>query len=163
LKIAVTIVMVGLVALFGVRTIRIVRQNAQTGLGYNAVTWRQSQLIAAIKELPEGKRLVTNETMALLYLTGRVAEPVAEIYAEKPVYPFTRYGDGPAGNDPAEPAFKAANSLLIVFDTLESQFASIYGAEATERAKAFTEGLWVVAFGDNGAMYYHPLDFSIQN
>jgi hypothetical protein len=163
LKVAVMLAMISSVAWFGIRTIRIVRQNAETGLGYNAVTWRQSQLIAAIKVLPEGQKLVTNETMALLYLTGRVAEPVAEIYADKPVYPFTRYGDGPAGNDPAEPAFKAANSLLIVFNTLESQFAPIYGEKAAERVKAFTEGLHVVAFGDNGAMYYHPLDFSNQN
>jgi hypothetical protein len=162
LKIAVAIAMIGLVAWFGVRTIRIVRQNAETGLGYNAVTWRQSQLIAAIKMLPEGQKLVTNEAMALLYLTGRVAEPVAEIYADKPVYPFTRYGDGPARNDPAEAEFKAANSLLIVFDTLESQFASIYGDKAAERAKVFTEGLRVVAFGENGAMYYYPVDFSKQ-
>jgi hypothetical protein len=35
--------------------------------------------------------------MAVLYLTGRVAKPVAEIYFDTPVYPFTRYGDGPAG------------------------------------------------------------------
>jgi len=159
-KIVVALVMIGSIGWFGIRTIRIVQQNAQTGLGYNAITWRQSKLIAAIKLLPEGQKLVTNETMALLYLTGRVGEPVAEIYADKPIYPFTRYGDGPAGNDPAEPAFKAANSLLIVFDTLESQFASIYGDKAAERVKAFTEGLRVVAFGDNGVMYYHPLDFS---
>ena len=69
----------------------------ETGLGYNAVRWRQSQLIAAIKVIPESQPLVTNETMALLYLTGRVASPVAEIYYDKPVYPFTRYGDGPQG------------------------------------------------------------------
>jgi hypothetical protein len=163
LKIAVIVLMFASVAWFGMRAIRIVQQNAQTGLGYNAVTWRQSQLIYAIKVLPETQKLVTNETMALLYLTGRVAEPVAEIYADKPVYPFTRYGDGPAGNDPAEPVFKSANSLLIVFDTLESQFASIYGDKAAERVKVFTEGLRVVAFGNNGAMYYHPLDFSNQN
>jgi hypothetical protein len=160
LKIAVAIMMIGLVAWFGVRTIRIVRQNAQTGLGYNAVTWRQSQLIPAIKVLPEGQKLVTNETMAVLYLTGRVAEPVAEVYADKPVYPFTRYGDGPAGTDPAEAEFKQAHSLLIVFDTLETQFKSIYAEKAAERAKVFTDGLRVVAFGDNGAMYYYPVEFS---
>ena len=160
LKIAVVIVMIASVGWFGLRTIRIVRQNAETGLGYNAVTWQQSQLIPAIKKLPEGQKLVTNETMVVLYLTGRVAEPVAEIYADKPVYPFTRYGDGPVGADPAEADFKQAHSLLIVFDTLESQFESIYGDEAAERAKVFTDGLRVVAFGDNGAMYYYPVDFS---
>jgi hypothetical protein len=160
LKVAAAIVMIGLVAWFGLRTVRIVRQNAELGLGYNALTWRQSQLIAAIKMLPEGQKLVTNETMALLYLTGRVAEPVAEIYTDKPVYPFTRYGDGPAGTDPAETDFKQAHSLLIVFDTLESQFEPIYGVKAAERTKVFIDGLNVVAFGENGAMYYHPLDFS---
>ena len=160
LKVAVVIAMIGAVGWFGLRTIRIVRQNAQTGLGYNAVTWQQSQLIPAIKALPEGQKLVTNETMAVLYLTGRVAEPVAEIYSDRPVYPFTRYGDGPVGADPAEADFKQAHSLLIVFDTLESQFKSIYAEKAAERAKVFTDGLRVVAFGDNGAMYFYPVDFS---
>ncbi|NMB53734.1 MAG: hypothetical protein GYA15_03455 [Leptolinea sp.] len=145
---------------YGMRTIRIVQQNAETGLGYNALTWRQSQLIEAIKVLPEDQPLVTNETMALLYLTGRVASPVAEIYFDKPVYPFTRYGDGPAGRDPAEARFKAAESLLVVFDTLESQFSTIYGERAKERADVFVQGLHVAAFGDNGAMYYHPLTSS---
>jgi hypothetical protein len=160
LKIAVVIVMIAAVGWFGLRTIRILRQNAETGLGYNSVTWKQSQLIPAIKVLPEGQKLVTNETMAVLYLTGRVAEPVAEVYADKPVYPFTRYGDGPAGTDPAEAEFKQAHSLLIVFDTLETQFKSIYAEKAAERAKVFTDGLRVVAFGDNGAMYYYPVEFS---
>ncbi len=160
MKAAVVIMMIAAVGWFGLRTIRIVRQNAETGLGYNAVTWQQSQLIPAIKKLPEGQKLVTNETMAVLYLTGRVAEPVAEIYYDKPVYPFTRYGDGPVGNDPAEAEFKQAHSLLIVFDTLESQFESIYGEKAAERTKVFTDGLRVVAFRDNGAMYYYPADFS---
>ena len=162
LKVAVTIAMIGAVAFYGMRTLRIVRQNAQTGLGYNAVTWQQSQLIPAIKKLPEGQKLVTNETMAVLYLTGRAAEPVAEIYADNPVYPFTRYGDGPVGKDPAEADFKQAHSLLIVFDTLESQFKSLYAEKAAERAKIFTDGLRVVAFGENGAMYYYPVDFSKQ-
>ena len=147
-----------LIVWYGMRTVRIVQQNAETGLGYNALTWHQSQLIEAIKALPEDQPLVTNETMALLYLTGRVANPVAEIYFDKPVYPFTRYGDGPAGRDPAEAQFKSAHSLLVVFDTLESQFSAIYGDKARERADVFVEGLYVAAFGDNGAMYYHPLN-----
>lgn len=160
MKIAVVIAMFGAVGWFGLRTIRIVQQNSQTGLGYNAVTWRQSQLIPAIKALPESQKLVTNETMAVLYLTGRVAEPVAEIYSDKPVFPFTRYGDGPAGKDTAETEFKQAHSLLIVFDTLESQFKSIYAEKAVERVKVFTDGLRVVASKDIGTMYYYPVDFS---
>ena len=55
-----------------------------------------------------------------------------------------------------------ADSLLVVFDTLESQFESIYGDKATERAKVFTDGLRVVAFGENGVMYYYPVDFSME-
>jgi hypothetical protein len=117
-------------------------------------------LIAAIKVIPESQPLVTNETMAVLYLTGRVSSPVAEIYFDKPVYPFTRYGDGPQGNDPAEAEFKAAKSLLVVFDSLESQFEPIYGEKAAERAKVFVDGLRAVAFGENGVMYYYPVDFS---
>lgn len=160
LKIACLVIMIGAIGWFGVRTIRIVRQNAETGLGYNAVSWRQSKVIAALKVVPESQPLVTNETMAVLYLTGRVAKPVAEIYFDKPAYPFTRYGDGPVGRDPAEAEFKEAGSLLVLFNTLAYQLYPIYGEQTEERVKIFSEGLRVVAFGEDGAMYYHPLDFS---
>lgn len=148
--------MLGFVGWYGIRTVRIVQQNAQTGLGYNALAWRQSKVIAALKVIPESQPLVTNETMAILYLTGRVASPVAEIYFDEPVYPFSRYGDGPAGRDPAEADFKSARSLLVVFNTLENQFEPIYGERAEERVKVFLDGLSVVAFGDDGAIYYFP-------
>ncbi len=110
-RIFLAILMVGLIVWYGLRTMRIVQQNAVTGLGYNAVKWRESKVIAALKVIPESQPLVTNETMAILYLTGRVASPVAEIYFDKPVYPFTRYGDGPTGADSAEEDFKEAESL----------------------------------------------------
>ncbi len=163
LKITCLVVMVGAIGWYGMRTLRIVRQNSQTGLGYNAVSWRQSAVIAALKAIPESQPLVTNETMAVLYLTGRAAKPVAEIYFDKPVYPFTRYGDGPAGMDPAEAEFKEAKSLLVLFNTLAYQLHPIYGDQTAERVKVFSDGLRVVAFGEDGAMYHYPLDFSNPN
>jgi hypothetical protein len=154
------LVLLGVVAWYGIRTVRIVQQNAETGLGYNSVTWRDSKVIAALKAIPESQPLVTNETMAILYLTGRIASPVVEIYYDEPVTSFTRYGDGPEGKDPAEAEFKAANSLLVVFNTLENQLQPIYGERSKERADALVKGLRVVAFGDDGAIYYYPVDYS---
>jgi len=160
LKFACLIFMIGAVGWFGVRTLRIVRQNSQTGLGYNSVSWRQSKVIAALKDIPESQPLVTNETMAVLYLTGRVAKPVAEIYFDTPVYPFTRYGDGPAGRDPAEKEFRESHSLLVLFNTLAYQLYPLYGEKTAERVEVFSGGLGVVAFGEDGAIYSHPLDFT---
>ncbi|GAP19970.1 hypothetical protein [Leptolinea tardivitalis] len=159
-QIVFALAMLVFVGWYGWRTVRIVRQNAETGLGYNSIAWQQSKIIAAVKAIPESQNLVTNETMALLYLTGRVAKPVGEIYADKPVYPFSRYGDGPEGNDPAEAEFKKGDSLLVVFNSLENQFESIYGDRAKERAETFVNGLRVDAFGDDGAIYDYPVDYS---
>lgn len=151
------IILLGFVSWYGIRTIRIVIQNSETGLGYNARVWRQSRVIDGIKELPVNQTLVTNETMAVLYLTGRVASPVAEIYFDEPAYPFTRYGDGPVGRDPAEAEFKSGKTILVVFDTLEAQFASIYGGKADKRTELFTQGLSEVFSIDHGAILKYPV------
>ncbi len=157
-QVVLLIVLLGFVGWYGIRTVRIGQQNAQTGLGYNAIEWQQSHVIEAIKKLPEEQNLVTNETMAVLYLSGRVSKPVAEIYRDELAYPFTRYGDGPTGLDPAEAEFSRGDSLLVVFTTLENQFESIYGDQAAERTLQFTNGLREVMKGEDGAIYRYPLE-----
>ncbi|MDZ4159349.1 MAG: hypothetical protein U1B80_06120, partial [Anaerolineaceae bacterium] len=64
----------------GWRTVRIVQQNYELGIGFSAPVWRESPTLAAVQSLPKDTLIVTNEEMAVLYLTGRATYPLAEIY-----------------------------------------------------------------------------------
>lgn len=160
IRFLISMIVIGMVGWYGVRTIRIVQQNAETGLGYNSMTWQESPLIATIRALDGTEKIITNEPMAVLYLTGRVAWPVVEIYSNKPVTGFTRYGDGLPGLDPAEEEFHKGGSLLVLFDSLISQLKPIYGDQADERAKSLIDNLHVVATSQDGVILEYPVSKS---
>lgn len=142
---------------YGIRTIRIVQQNAESGLGYNAVVWQQSSLIAQIRKVNADQPIITNEPMAILYLTGRITRPVAEIYFNEPLKEFTRYGDGQTGAEPAEEEFRNGKGYLVIFDTLTSQLESIYGDQADQRAKSLVDSLIVVFSSNDGQILRYPI------
>lgn len=88
---------------FGWRALRIVQINAELGLGYSAVEWRESETLAALRDLaPAGAVIVTNEQTALLYLDGISPYPLMEPYQAAPSAVFTRYGEGDLSGDDAQ-------------------------------------------------------------
>lgn len=145
-----------LLAWYGWRSLRIVQQNAQLGLGFNAVAWQESETIRALEALPAGETIITNEEMAVLYLTGRVSYPLAEIYFDRPLEQFSVYGQGSLPGDPAQRLFYEDQASLVLFDTLSDQIEALYGERTEERARRLTEGLQAVFRGADGAIYVNP-------
>jgi 4-amino-4-deoxy-L-arabinose transferase-like glycosyltransferase len=152
--------MLVVVFLFGtwnaVRAFRIVQQNYQLGLGYNSIAWQASETMQAVRELPQDTLIVTNEETAILYLTGRASYPMAEIYVDTPETAFVRYGDGDIEDDPAEKLFHEREALLVVFDSLPSQVAGLYGSQNEAWAAALVDGLEVVHQGADGGIFRYP-------
>ncbi len=141
---------------YGWRTLRIVQQNAELGLGYNSVEWQASPTLAAVKALPEDQLVVSNEEMAVLYLTGRVSYPLAEIYANQPMDEFTAYGESIPDGDEAQAKFASGDAVLVIFDSLETQLTGIYGEQTAERLEMLTSGLEPVTVQEDGAIYRMP-------
>ncbi len=139
---------------YGWRDVRIVKQNYNEGLGYNSLAWRSSELIEWVRQTPPGTALVTNETMAVLYLAGRAAYPLAEIFADAPQVLDARYGS--SADDPGQALFARGEAALVLFDSIAIQFESIYGGRTPERIEAFTAGLEPVFKGEDGAVFYSP-------
>lgn len=54
-----------------VQTAHLVEKARTAGLGFHSVGWRQSETLAAIKELPEQTLIYTNEAFPVDFLTGR--------------------------------------------------------------------------------------------
>jgi 4-amino-4-deoxy-L-arabinose transferase-like glycosyltransferase len=142
---------------YGWRSARIVQQYSQTGLGYTAPAWRNSETIAALKQLPAGTILVSNETNAVEYLSGRPAYPLMEIYQVEPLPVFTRYGDGNLDGDEPQRLFREKGAALVLFDTVDGQFEGYYGPRTGERLSALVSGLDKLFRGSDGGIFKYPL------
>ncbi len=140
----------------GWRSVRIVRQNYDTGLGYTSPAWQQSQTIQAVRALPADQPIVTNEVTAVLFLTGRRAYTFMEIYRDRPLPAFTRYGDGDLTGDPGQQLFRQARAPLVLFDTAASQLQPVYGGLTPARLSALTAGLIPIFTGSDGTIYMYP-------
>lgn len=138
---------------YGLRSLRIVQQNFAEGLGYQSLAWINSETVRAVKDLPAGQLIVTNEETAILFLSGRASYPLQEIYANSPDVSPARYGDGNLEEDPAEKLFRDGKALLVVFDSLPKQVAALYGDQAESWAAGLTEGLEVIYQAEDGAIY----------
>lgn len=140
----------------GLRGVRIARQNAIDGLGYNSVGWRNSQTIDYLAtHTSPSDALVTNEETALLYLLGRPSWPIREVYAREPDPIYYRYIDpiNPEEPDRGRELFHKGEAMLVVFDNFADQMADLYGSAAPERVAALLEGLTPVFNGDDGVIY----------
>lgn len=138
---------------YGIRTVRIVRQNYHIGLGYLSRSWQESATIAAVKALPTDTPLVTNEETALLFLTDRSPYSLAEIYISEPLQVFSVYGQEAGELDPGQAAFREQGAALVLFNSIYNQFESIYIDQTDVRIAALTEGLYEVFAGPDGAIY----------
>ena len=153
------LVLAGLVlftAYSGLRGVRIARQNALDGLGYNSVVWRNSETVAYLtSETKLSDALVTNEETALLYLLNRPSWPIREVYAREPDSIYYKYTDpiDQEAPDQGRELFQKSEALLVVFDNFPDQIADLYGAAAQERVDALLTGLTPIFDGDDGTVY----------
>ncbi len=139
------------------RTVRIVKQNVELGLGYNSVAWQTSDTMQAVRGLPKDTLIVTNEETAILWLTGRASYPIAEIFVNEPQTDFVMYGDGDWMDDSSEAIFRQGEAVFVQFDSLASQVAGLYGERSEEWAAALVDGLEVVYEGQDGGIYRYPV------
>lgn len=154
-KILCLFVLLSFTGFYGLRSIRIARQNAIDGLGYNSVRWQESEVVDYLQnQVSESQLLVTNEETALLFLMNRASWPVHEVYVNKPDAVFYAYGKDPvASTDYGRAAFQKGEALLVVFDSFEDQMRDIYGENTQKRIDALFENLKVVFDGDDGTIY----------
>lgn len=137
---------------YGLRSALIARDYHYLGIGYNALTWRNSQTIETVRRLPADIALISNESTAIMYLAGRPAYALQEIYQSQPLpEPFGAYG---SGSDPAQVVFREQGGALVLFNANLHEDFSIYGERMEERLAALTTGLYPYYQGEDGAIYF---------
>lgn len=145
------LVFAGLVGSYALRSALIARDYHASGIGYNALAWRNSTAVSLAGKLPKTVPLISNETTALMFLADRPAYALQEIYQDHPQETFTVYG---TGEDAAQRAFREQGAALVLFKAnLEDDFA-MYGDRAAERLEALTRGLYVYYDGEDGSIYF---------
>ena len=133
----------------------VAKQYARLGLGYNSAEWRGSELIQAVRALPEDTLIITNQETALLALTGRASYPLKEVYLNQGLSEFSRYGDGDLSQDPAQRLFREDGAALVLFDQIDDQLAELYGERTEERIRTLVTGLYRALRVEDGGIFYY--------
>jgi len=123
----------------------------RTGLGYTSREWRQSETIAAVRQLPSSIQLISNEPYAVLLLIGRNPYPIAEIQQRQPVASFVPFG---LGSSASERLFQEGKATLVIFDTIHVELQQLYGDQAEMRYANLLEGLHPSFEGSDGGIYW---------
>ena len=111
-------------------------------------------LLDYLEDIPEDVPLISNEIEAIIIWTNRKAYRVPEIWDRTRLTQFGRFGDDPS--DPVQRIFRGDGAALILFNSAQWQFESIYADQADERLAAFTDGLAVAFTGRDGVVYFYP-------
>ncbi len=147
----ISLVVLALLGSYLLRSVLIARDYHQDGIGYNARAWKEAQVIEAVRALPAETPLISNEVTAIMYLAGRPAYALQEIYQDQPQEPFTAYG---TGTDVSQQVFARQGGALVLFKAnLQDDFA-MYGDQVERRLQALTNGLFVYFESDDGAIYF---------
>ncbi|MEX0787833.1 MAG: glycosyltransferase family 39 protein [Anaerolineales bacterium] len=127
------------------------------GLGFHSRAWQSSATIQAVRHLPADTPLITNEVTALLFLTGRAAYAMPEIYQRPPGSPPPSFGA--ADGDAVHRLFREG-AALVLFDSLAEQFNEVRPGSGEDWRRLLTEGLTIGFDGADGAIYFYSMEGS---
>ena len=126
------------------------------GLGYSSPAWRNSPTIAAIEDLPASMIIVSDESEAVQFLTGRGALEISELLSSPSHTQYTTFGTD--YGDTPQRLFREGRAALVLFRSAYWQFYAIYGDRTDDRLEAFTRGLRVFRDLPDGTIYLAPED-----
>jgi hypothetical protein len=153
LPFAVYTVFLGMIALYGFRSLRIVADLNENMIGYLGKSWQNSETVQAVRSLPPETVFITNEEAALLFFTGHAAYPVMEFYQLQPQPSMTSFGD--LETDDIQMIFREEGAALVLFDTMYEQLSDLYGDDTPARVEILTRGLYPYFLGSDGGVYFY--------
>jgi hypothetical protein len=136
-------------------SVDIISNYHQSGFGYTSRSWRESETLHAIEKLPSDIPLISNESAAVLFYTGRPTYDISELINNAPQILTNRFGDDLT--DPVQNEFRNNGAALVLFNTYNWQFYQLYGDQTAERMQNLTKGLYLYSQLKDGAIYmYNP-------
>ena len=132
--------------------IEFIRTNHREGAGYTSAAWTNSPTIRAVKELDPVIALISNESAAILFLTGRPTYDISVLSNATSSENDSRYGDD--AGDPAQRLFRTDQAVLVIFpNSFYWQLFPIYGDRTQDRLDSLLDGLRVEQNLADGVIY----------
>ena len=125
------------------------------GWGFTTYSWRNSETIQAVRELPSGMPVVSNNAVLLLLWADH---PAYEMMAKLPLDFIDQ--SSPYGSDEtneAQVAFRERGAALVIFDSqLREQLVQAFGEKGLARWDSLFEGLVLGGQYADGTIYFYP-------
>ncbi len=126
-----------------------------TGEGITAFYWRNSETMRAVRDLPDGLPIVSNNAAAILLWADRPAYELMEVLPPEFIEQSTPYGSDTS--DRAQAAFRQQGAALVIFeDQFRSQLERAFGEKGLARLDTFFSGLVISGQYADGILYYYP-------
>jgi 4-amino-4-deoxy-L-arabinose transferase-like glycosyltransferase len=150
---------IGFLVLIMVANLPITLQHAsqmhENGGGYTSRFWRESPVLLALKDIPYGTPIITNEPAAVLFLTGRPAHWLPDLSKSGVVDELVMFGDADTGVE--EQTFRQQKGALVLFPTVYWQLHLFYEDKTDMRLETMLEGLEIYAdFSGYSGIYFYP-------
>ncbi|MCL4560194.1 MAG: hypothetical protein M1281_06235 [Chloroflexi bacterium] len=139
-------------AFYGMKTAVLIQPYTTDGIGFTSRVWRQSQAFAALRSLPPGTLLISNDPDLVLFYTDRYPLNLAEdIYWQSS--PQARlFGDG---NGEIQTAFRQGAALALFFPQMRAEV----GDQMQARLQDLTQGMQTAYLGPEMGLYFYPSTF----
>jgi 4-amino-4-deoxy-L-arabinose transferase-like glycosyltransferase len=125
----------------------------QEGAGYTGNAWQNAAIFKLVEQLPGNVPLISNESAAVLYFTGRPAYDLSVLSDQTAQSTSPRYGDDPA--DPTQKVFRENGAALVLFYTLYQQYKELYGDQSNLHLDNLTRDLSLYAHTSDGDIYFY--------
>jgi hypothetical protein len=119
------------------------------GDGLTAYHWNRSDLMQAVRALPAGQVVISNDWELLQLWTGRPIHGFWNTFPAKPPIQATAYGSVPS--DPVQAIFCQQGAALVVVNDFRGQFQSLIGKDYDDQL--LFAGLPEYGSYDEGVIY----------
>ena len=121
----------------------------QTGAGYTAKIWHDSQVFAPLQQLPPGIQVISNDPALMLFYLNRFPYDISDNLGWIPSPSAPMFGSGPGK---IQAIFKAGAAMVIFMPSWQATF----GNHAQSKLAQFTNGLNQVYSSPEFDIYYFP-------
>jgi hypothetical protein len=129
----------------------IVEVNRQDG-GLTAFHWDHSEMIQAVRNLPSGVPVISNDWELLMLWTQRPIYGFWVTFPSDSPLQATAYGNNP--EDKAQSFFCDQGAALVIFNDFPTQFQNNFGETAKDRIPSLFSGLSIFGSYPDGTIYF---------
>jgi hypothetical protein len=127
----------------------------QQGQGITIYSWRDSETMKAMRDLPVDVPIVSNNAAAILLWADRPAYELMEDMPKEFINQSTPYGSDMS--DRSQEAFREHGAALVIFRSqFQGQLGGTFGEKGLARLKTIFTGLVVGGQYADGTIYFYP-------